>query len=109
MTSRQQRALKAGLTATVFAVVTASEASLWTSSVARGDALWRGFYHDRHGHFGFGLDLALALQSFDPIGFISELEKAKIWPPVHGLVLSGVLLIGGFDHRLAVVPSLMGW
>jgi hypothetical protein len=31
------------------------------------------------------------------------------WGPVHGLVLALVLLAGGVDHRLAILPSLTGW
>ncbi|MFT4276671.1 MAG: glycosyltransferase family 39 protein [Rhodopseudomonas sp.] len=73
------------------------------------DLLWRGFYHDRNSHYSFGLDLALATRGLEPGWFFSELEKAKVWPPFHGLVLAGVLLLGGIDHRLGVVPSLIGW
>ncbi|MGH9548405.1 MAG: hypothetical protein ACRD3W_03480, partial [Terriglobales bacterium] len=72
------------------------------------DLLWRGYHHDRNSHFGFGLDLALAERTFDPAWFFSELDKAKVWPPLHGLVLSIVLLVGGIDHRLAILPSLAG-
>ncbi|ABD06276.1 conserved hypothetical protein [Rhodopseudomonas palustris HaA2] len=73
------------------------------------DLLWRYFYHDRNSHYSFGLDLALAMRQLDPAWFFSELEKAKVWPPFHGLVLSVVLLIGGIDVRLGIVPSLIGW
>ena len=73
------------------------------------DLLWRGIYHDRNGHFNFGVDLALAIRNLDPIQFFSDLEKARVWPPLHGLVLSAVLLVGGIDHRLGIVPSLAGW
>ncbi|MBB1092283.1 glycosyltransferase family 39 protein [Rhodopseudomonas palustris] len=73
------------------------------------DLLWRVFYHDRNSHYSFGLDLALAMRHLDPAWFFSELEKAKVWPPFHGLVLSVVLLIGGIDYRLGIVPSLIGW
>jgi hypothetical protein len=73
------------------------------------DLLWRGFHHDRNSHYSFGLDLALAMRNLDPAWFFGELEKAKVWPPFHGLVLSFVLLIGGIDVRLGIVPSLTGW
>src|SRR2546429_3424238 len=31
------------------------------------------------------------------------------WPPFHGIVLAAVLLVGGIDERLGVLPSLAGW
>jgi hypothetical protein len=83
--------------------------SLWRSHAAAPDLLWRDVYHDRNGHFAHGLNLALALKTIDPLWFFSELEKAKVWPPLHGLVLSAILLVGGIDHRLGIVPSLIGW
>ncbi|WP_322513805.1 glycosyltransferase family 39 protein [Rhodopseudomonas palustris] len=73
------------------------------------DLLWRYYYHDRNSHYSFGLDLALAMRDLDPVWFFTELEKAKVWPPLHGLVLSAVLLVGGIDYRLGIVPSLIGW
>ena len=73
------------------------------------DHLWRDVRHDRNSHFRNGLDLALALRSFDPLGALALLERAKVWPPVHDVVLATVLLIGGPDHRLGMLPSLVGW
>ncbi len=97
------------LVALVAAGATVLAVSLWKSYAAAPDLLWRSVYHDRNGHFAYGLDLALAVTTFDPLWFLSELEKAKVWPPLHGLILSGVLLAGGIDHRLGIVPSLLGW
>jgi hypothetical protein len=78
--------------------------------VADPDGLFRaGAHHDRHAHFGVGLNLALALRTLDPIWFLSEVERQKSWPPFHGLVLGAVLAAGGPHHRLAIVPSLAGW
>ncbi len=82
---------------------------LFAAYAAEPDLLWRGFYHDRNSHFSFGLELALAVRTFDPVWFFAELEKAKVWPPFHGLVLSAVLAVGGPHHRLAILPSLAGW
>src|SRR5262245_66680932 len=109
MSPLQRRALHAAPTIAVVALVAASAVGMWTASVARNDALWHGFYHDRNGHFSFALNLAIAIRSLDPVAFFSDLEKAKVWPPVHGLVLSVVLLLGDLDHRLGIVPSLAGW
>ena len=82
---------------------------MFTAYAADPDLLWRDFYHDRNSHFSFGLELALAMRTFDPVWFFSEIEKAKVWPPFHGLVLSAVLAVGGPHHRLAILPSLAGW
>lgn len=82
---------------------------LFTQSLPASDELWRDVFHDRNGHYTFGLKLALFARDLDLGAFIGELEKAKVWPPVHGLVLSFVLLAGGIDHHLGVVPSLIGW
>ena len=71
--------------------------------------LWRGDPSDRSSHFGLGLRLALALRNLDPAWFWYELEFAKLWPPVHGLILSVVLLAGGLDVRLGIIPNLIGW
>ena len=54
------------------------------------DQLWRDPLHDRNGHYAFGLKLALNVRDFDIIGFLVELEKPKVWPQLHGLVLAVV-------------------
>lgn len=93
-----------------FAVLaTALALHLYSDYAAAPELLWRGFYHDRNGHFSLGLDLALAARDFDLGRYLVELSKAKVWPPLHGIVLSLVLLVGGIDMRLAIVPSLIGW
>jgi hypothetical protein len=95
------------------ALVAAAAAGLaifmFAAYAADPDLLWRDFYHDRNSHFSLGLELALALRTFDPLWFFTELEKAQVWPAFHGLVLSAVLAVGGLHHRLAIVPSLAGW
>ena len=70
---------------------------------------WNGIVHDRSGHYEFAQTLAIAVRQADPVAFFSTLEKAKVWPPVHGLCAAAVLAIGGIDYRLAVLPSLAGW
>ena len=101
--------LEASLVAALVVFAAALARWLYLDYAADPDLLWRGFYHDRNGHYGFGLDLAVAARHFDVGGFLAVLDRAKVWPPFHGLVLSGVLSIGGIDFRLAIVPSLIGW
>src|SRR5437588_12637848 len=93
----------------VLAVAVAIAISMYRGYLADPRALWRSVYHDRNGHYGFALDLAVALRSFDPVGFVNQLTKAKIWPPLHGLALATLLASGGLDHRLAVLPNLAAW
>src|SRR5262245_60286187 len=84
-------------------------ASMYIDYAAEPGRLWQGVHHDRNGHFNFGLDLALALRNFDALDFLLHLERARVWPPVHGLTLASVLTVGGIDVRLAILPSLIGW
>jgi hypothetical protein len=54
-------------------------------------ARWDGSVHDRHGHYAYGLKMALALRQGDVGGFLAELEKGKVWPPFHGVLVAVVL------------------
>jgi hypothetical protein len=82
---------------------------LYGDFVGSAHLLWRDLDHDRNGHFQFGLNMALDLARGDVAAFVSDLNRATVWPPLHGLVLALVLLVGGIDMRLAVLPSLAGW
>src|SRR5262245_45674039 len=73
------------------------------------EELWRNLWHDRSAHYGFGLDVAIALRTLNPIESLAALEAVRLWAPLHPALLSVVLAIGGLDYRLAVVPSLAGW
>ena len=84
-------------------------ASMLVGYAADPGQLWRGLSHDRNGHFSYGLDLALALKDFDVQEFVKLIIEARVWPPVHGLVLAAILLLGDLDLRLAIMPSLIGW
>jgi len=97
------------LAAIVIAAACAMAAGMLAAYAAHSDELWRGVDHDRNSHYYMGLEFALALRNFDLPWFFSALEHARAWPPLHGLILAGVLLLGGIDHRLAIVPSLAGW
>ncbi len=93
----------------VFAVALAFAIGMLGDYYSAPDGLWRDLYHDRNGHFDFGLTLALALREFNPVDFLGQIERSRVWGPFHGIVLSLVLLFGGIDHRIAIVPSLIGW
>jgi hypothetical protein len=72
-------------------------------------SLWYSNDHDRNAHYLYALKLAGALRGFRVVEFLHELNRAYIWPPLHGLLAAPLLAIKGFDYRLAVLPSLFGW
>ena len=69
-------------------------------------SLWIEVINDRNSHYAFAQDLALALREGDLGGFVATLDKAKTWPPLHGLIDGALLALSGPDYRLAVLPSL---
>src|SRR5262249_8777891 len=95
--------------AIVIAVAAIFAFSIFADYAADPGRLWHDVHHDRNGHFNFALDLALWRRNFDVVEFLLHLERARVWPPVHGLALASVLTIGGIDVRLAILPSLIGW
>jgi hypothetical protein len=72
-------------------------------------ALWYNPYHDRSAHYLNGLKLATDVQNGRILQVLHDLDQARIWPPLHGMAAAAVLMIGGRDYRLAVLPSLAGW
>ncbi|MBL8794616.1 MAG: hypothetical protein JNM56_11985, partial [Planctomycetia bacterium] len=73
------------------------------------DHLWWSLLHDRNVHYLLGLNVALDLRSLDFVRLLVDLEDAKVWPPLHGILVGLVLAVGGPDQRLAVLPSLIAW
>jgi hypothetical protein len=72
-------------------------------------ALWYNPYHDRSAHYLYSLKLATDVEQGRVLQLLHDLNQARIWPPLHGMAASAVLLAGGRDYRLAVLPSLAGW
>jgi hypothetical protein len=71
--------------------------------------LWYNGTHDRSSHYLFALRLTTDVRQGHFLDFLREIDSARVWPPLHGLIVSGVLLVGGLDYRLAVLPNLAGW
>jgi hypothetical protein len=71
--------------------------------------LWTCGPHDRNAHYLFGLNVALDLRKGDVLGLLHDLDGARVWGPLHGVVAGLILAVGGPDYRLAVLPSLMAW
>jgi hypothetical protein len=70
---------------------------------------WGSMAHDRNAHYLLGLSLAVDIQQGDWRQLLSDFDGARTWPPLHGILLAIVLLLGGLDWRLAVFPSLAAW
>lgn len=71
--------------------------------------LWWGTGHDRHAHHLLGLSLAVDLQQGNIKHLFRDIDSARTWPPLHGIVEAFVLLAGGMDYRVGVFPSLAAW
>jgi hypothetical protein len=72
-------------------------------------SLWDDGHHDRNAHYLYNLKLATHLRAGRALSFVDEVQRARVWPPLHGLLGALILVIGGLDYRLAVLPSLAGW
>jgi hypothetical protein len=95
--------------AVVIAVALAIASATFAAYYAHPDDLWRDIYHDRNAHLSVGMNFAMTARAGDVGGFVSQLLAMRVWGPVHGLLLGLVFLVGGADHRLAILPSLAGW
>jgi hypothetical protein len=71
--------------------------------------LWTGGGHDRNAHYLYALKLATDVRGGKVLRLLADLNEGRIWPPLHGVLAGAVLLVGGLDYRLAVLPSLAGW
>jgi Dolichyl-phosphate-mannose-protein mannosyltransferase len=72
-------------------------------------SLWGISTHDRNAHYLYALRLATALRHGEIIQLVDQILKARVWPPLHGMVCGLLLSVVGLDYRLAVLPSLLGW
>src|SRR5437016_5697519 len=71
--------------------------------------LWTSGIHDRNAHYWLGLGFALDFRHLDLVHFMGDLHAARVWTPLHALLVGLVLGVGGPDYRLAVLPSLVAW
>jgi hypothetical protein len=71
--------------------------------------LWTNSTHDRNAHYLYALRLATDARAGQVFRLLDDLNQARVWPPLHGVLAAVVLIVGGLDYRLAVLPSLAGW
>lgn len=95
--------------ALVVVVAAVLAAILGDRFLAQHRHLWWSISHDRNAHYAFGLTLANHVQRWDLVGAIRDLDGARMWPPLHGVLVAVTQVLSGNEERLAVLPSLMGW
>jgi hypothetical protein len=93
----------------VLVVALVFAASMLANYAENPGELWHGLLQDRNVHFDAGLQLAVALQNFDVSTFLGLRLQPHIWPPAADLSLAAVMILGGMDLRLAILPGLVGW
>ena len=72
-------------------------------------ALWWWMGHDRHTHYMYGLNLALDVRTGDLVRLFHDFDRMRVWGPVHPVLVALAQFAAGPNHRLAVLPSLVGW
>jgi hypothetical protein len=93
----------------VIAAALGMGARVYTQFLAVHRSLWYDAHHDRNAHYLFAVKLAESVKQGRVFALLRDLNAARVWPPLHGAVLAPILLVKGFDYRLAVLPSLTGW
>jgi hypothetical protein len=93
----------------VFTVALLLAACLYVRFLGVSRYLWDNPTHDRNAHYLYSLKLATDVRNGQVLQLLSDLNEARVWPPLHGVLAGAVLLAGGRDYRLAVLPSLAGW
>jgi hypothetical protein len=91
------------------AVILFSAVLLYAQFRQAAPSLWDNSAHDRNGHYGRSLNMAIALRHGSLAAVVKEIHAATVWPPLHPLVTGLMLAIGGLDYRLAVLTSLGAW
>jgi hypothetical protein len=97
------------LPALVLAVALATAAGLFSHFQTVHRHLWDNSTHDRNAHYLFALRLATDVRQGHVLALLEHLSQASVWPPLHGVLAAGVLLVGGLDYRWAVLPSLAAY
>lgn len=71
--------------------------------------LWTTIGHDRAAHCFNGMRLAADVREGRIVEVVRDVIFTGAWGPFYSVLQAGVMLIAGFDYRLAVLPSLVGF
>lgn len=82
---------------------------LYCGFLANSRLLWDSFIHDRNAHYFNAQTLAIDLQNGDLAHLLKDLERMRIWGPLHPIVTGVVMSVVGIDFRIAILVSLFAW
>jgi hypothetical protein len=71
--------------------------------------LWWSMNHDRNAHYWAAQSVGIDLRRGDLGHLARDVERMRIWGPLHPLVTGAFLAIFGTDYRLAILTSLVTW
>ena len=71
--------------------------------------LWYDGTHDRNAHYLFALKLADDVRGGHLLQWFDDVNSARVWTPFQDLLGSFALIAAGFDDRLVIWPSVVGW
>jgi hypothetical protein len=84
-------------------------AAAYADFLPKSRHLWVSGIHDRNAHYLLGLSFALDFRHADLVHLVRDIHAARVWAPLHALLVGTVLSIAGPDYRLAVLPNLAAW
>ncbi|HVK12298.1 MAG TPA: glycosyltransferase family 39 protein [Gemmataceae bacterium] len=71
--------------------------------------IWWSMTHDRNAHYWAAQSVALDIRNGDPVHLARDIERMRVWGPLHPIVTGIVLAVGGVDYRVAVLPAAVAW
>jgi hypothetical protein len=71
--------------------------------------LWWLMSHDRNAHYWAAQNVALDVRNGDAVHLARDIERMRVWGPLHPIVTGLVLAVGGIDYRVAVLPAAAAW
>jgi uncharacterized membrane protein YeaQ/YmgE (transglycosylase-associated protein family) len=94
----------------LFLLASALAGWMFTRWCERERSAWGATIHDRNVHLCHGMWLEEDLRHGRLIAAVSDLDKCRVWPPLHdGLLVGTALFLGNDDERFGILPSLFGW
>jgi len=82
---------------------------LYTGFLPRSRFLWESMIHDRNAHYYTAQTVAIDIQNADILHLGRDIERMRIWGPLHPILTGVAMAVVGVDFRVAVLVSLAAW